>query len=542
MVPDPDETAFEVLDAYLSRMHAGERPNKQAVLDAHPELAGVLECLEALDILVPLPANAATLPPSDVNPDASLIGEKTLGDLGKYEILCELGRGGMGVVYKARQKDLGRLVALKMILASQLASADVIDRFHDEARAAAAVQHPNITALYDAGQLLGQPFIAIQFIDGPSLAQRLAQGPIPPESAARIVAAVARAVHHLHFKGVIHRDLKPSNVLLDGQGQPYVTDFGLVKMLAGDSHKTTTGAILGTPSYMAPEQAAGRTLEIGPLTDIYSIGAVLYECLTGRPPFREATPLDTLMQVLESDPVRPREINAAIPRPLEAICLRCLERSPQRRYPTAEAVADNLEKYLKGEEVEGLAAGLVPRLGRWLRREPALVSRLAAFAVCFTLIQVNYFVAGNIELWPHLIVTALLLAWSGVSYLCQKLLNTGRWDEDVPFAWAASDMLVWTVVLIVSGRAPHGPLVVGYACLIAAAGLWFRVRLVWFVTALSLLSYVVVIAVYLMTGGEIDEPHHQMIFAVALIVLGGVVSYQVNRVRALSRYYERRTL
>ena len=258
MAPDPDETVFEVLDAYLAQMHAGQLPSKQEVLDVHPELAGVLDCLDALDRLLPLPANAATMPPSEISTGAPLIGEKTLGDLGKYEILSELGRGGMGVVYKARQKDLGRLVALKMILASQLASEDVVERFHDEARAAAAVQHPNITALYDAGQLLGQPYIAIQYIDGPSLAQRLAQGPIPPEATARIVAAVARAVHHLHSRGVIHRDLKPSNVLLDGQQQPYVTDFGLVKMLAGDSHKTTTGAILGTPSYMAPEQAAGR--------------------------------------------------------------------------------------------------------------------------------------------------------------------------------------------------------------------------------------------------------------------------------------------
>jgi len=404
------------------------------------------------------------------------------------------------------------------------------------------VQHPNITALYDAGQLFGQPYIAMQYIGGPSLAQRLGQGPIPPETTARIVAAVARAVHHLHTKGVIHRDLKPSNVLLDELGLPYVTDFGLVKMLGADSHKTTTGAILGTPSYMAPEQAAGRAAEVGPPTDIYSIGAILYECLTGRPPFRETTPLDTLVQVLEGEPARPREINPAIPRALEAICLRCLEKAPERRYPTAAAVADNLERFLKGEGVEGLAAGLLPRLGRWLRREPALVSRLCALAVCCLLIQINYFVAGNVELRPHLLVTVLLLAWGAVSFIFQKLLNTGRWDEDVPFAWAGADMLAWTLVLLVSGRAPQGPLVAGYACLIAGAGLWFRVRLVWFVTLLSLLSYGVIVAVYLGDGGEIYELHHQLIFAVVLVVLGGVVAYQVNRVRALSRYYERRPL
>jgi eukaryotic-like serine/threonine-protein kinase len=537
----PDETEFAVLNDYLAKLHAGQQPDKQAVLAAHPELVGVLECLEALEKLAP-PLNAPTLPPLDSATGLTASHEKPMGDLGKFELLCEIGRGGMGVVYKARQKDLGRIVALKMILASQLASEDVIERFHDEARAAASVQHPNITALYDAGQLLGQPYIAIQYVEGPSLSQRLMHGTITPEVAARTVSAVARAVHHLHTKGIVHRDLKPSNVLLDDQGQPYVTDFGLVKMLSTESQKTTTGVILGTPSYMAPEQAAGRSAQVGPLTDVYSIGAILYECLTRQPPFREATPLDTVMRVLEGEPLRPRDINPAIPPALEAVCLRCLEKAPERRYPTAAAVADNLDRFLKGEEVEGLANGVGPRLARWLRREPALVSRLAALAVCFALIQINFFVAGDIELAPHLIVTALLLAWGGVSYLCQKILNRGRWDEDVPFAWAACDMVVWTVVLIVSGRAPQGPLVVGYACLIAAAGLWFRVRLVWFVTILSLLSYGVVMAVYLMDGGETTGMHHQLIFAVALIVLGGVVSYQVDRVRALSRYYERRPM
>jgi eukaryotic-like serine/threonine-protein kinase len=535
MQQDPDQAHFPVLDDYLAKLHAGQRPSKEAVLAAHPQLAGALECLEALEKLAP-PLNAPTLPHLGAAIGPASNDEKPLGDLGKFELLRELGRGGMGVVYKARQKDLGRVVALKMILASQLASEEVVERFHDEARAAAAVQHPNITALYDAGQVLGQPYIAIQYIDGPSLAQRLLQGPMQPEAAARTIAAVARAVEHLHSKGIVHRDLKPSNVLLDNQGQPYVTDFGLVKMLSGDSQKTTTGVILGTPSYMAPEQAAGRSARVGPLTDIYSIGAVLYECLTGQPPFREATPLDTVMRVLEGEPVKPRDINPTIPPALEAICLRCLEKAPEHRYPTSDAIADNLERFLKGEEVEGLTAGLVPRLGRWLRREPALASRLGALAVCFTLIQINYFVAGDVELAPHLIVTVLLLAWGSVSYICQKVLNAGRWDEDVPFAWAASDMVVWTVVLIVSGRAPQGPLVVGYACLIAAAGLWFRVRLVWFVTILSLLSYGAVLSVYLLEGGETTGMHHQLIFAVALVVLEGVVSYQVDRVRALSRY------
>jgi serine/threonine-protein kinase len=546
MSPVPDDAAAGVLDAYLSQLQAGQQPSKQSVLADHPELAGLLECLDALEKLAPPPADpdAPTLAVGGGAPAADGSGAPASSwDFGKFELLQELGRGGMGVVYKARQKDLGRIVALKMILASQLASQETIDRFRDEARAAAAVHHPNVISVYEVGQIHGQPYLAMQYIAGPSLANRLRQGPLPPEAAARIVAAVAAGVHHLHTKGFVHRDLKPSNILIDEDGTPYITDFGLVKLLEGDSHKTTSGAILGTPSYMAPEQAAGHVDQVGPLSDEYSLGAILYECLTGRPPFREATPLDTLVQVIEGEPTAPRELNPRIPKALEAICLRCLEKTPERRYPTAAAVADNLERYLNGEPVEGLTPGLWPRLGRWARREPALVSRLAALAVCGTLIQVNYHLPGPpIPLWLHVTVMGLLLLWGAASYAFQKIQNTGRWEEDLPFAWAAADMLLWTFLLVVDNEAPQSPLLVVYACLIAAAGLWFRARLVWFVTILSLLSYAVVVVVFLLRDGEMYGIHRHLIFVVSLVVLGSVVAYQVNRVKALSRYYERRPL
>jgi serine/threonine-protein kinase len=548
--PAADEVAFAILDAYVAQLQTGQRPDPQTVRAAHPQLANVLQCLDALENLAPAKPTTTdpAAPPADdaptmaASPDKAEDATSVTGEFGKFELVQELGRGGMGVVYKARQKDLGRLVALKMILAGQLASEEVIGRFHDEARAAALVQHPHITAVYEAGQLHGQPYIAMQFVAGPSLAQRLHQGPLPPPVAVRIVAAVARAVHHLHSKGIIHRDLKPSNILLDEQGQPYVTDFGLVKLLAGDSHKTSTGVILGTPSYMAPEQAAGRAAEVGAASDVYSLGAILYECLTGRPPFREATPLDTLVQVLEGEPPHPRTLNPKMPQPLVAICLRCLEKSPQRRYATAAMVADNLERFLNGEEVEGPAPGLWPRLARWARREPALVSRLGALAVCFALIQVNYHVAGNVNLSIHVLVVVLMFLWGLAAWVFQKVLNSGRWEEDLPFVWAAADMLLWTVLLIVGADAPETPLLAMYPCLVAASGLWFRVRMVWFTTILSLLSYAVFLWVSVAQGQTITAPHRHFICAVALLVAGCVVAYQVNRVRALSRYYDRRPL
>jgi eukaryotic-like serine/threonine-protein kinase len=544
-----DEEVVTALDAYVARLQAGDRPDKATLLKTHPELAAALDCLDALEHLAPQKSGMPAAPDDD--DPATLHNDqppRTAGttapvrELGKFELLFEVGRGGMGVVFKARQMDLDRIVALKMILGSQLQSQDVIKRFHNEARAAAAVSHPNITAVYEAGELLGQPYMAMQYIDGPSLAGRLRHGLLPPELAARTVAAVARAVEHLHSRGFIHRDLKPSNVLLDPQGQPYVTDFGLVKMLEGNSHKTTTGSILGTPSYMAPEQASGHTAEVGPRSDIYSLGAILYECLTGRPPFLEATPLETLVQVMEGEPPRPRELNPHLPRDLEAICLRCLEKAPERRYATAAAVADNLEHFLNDEPVEGPTAGLWPRLTRWARREPSLVSRLTTLVAIVVLIQVNYHAAGNVELWLHAVVVALLLLWGGVSFFFQKLLNSGRWQEDLPFAWAGADMLLWTVLLLVANDAPQSPLLIGYASLIAGSGLWFRARLVWFVTISSLISYSIVLTVFVMDDGEIHGVHRQLIFVVGLLVIGSVVSYQVNRVRALSRYYERRPL
>jgi serine/threonine-protein kinase len=545
-----DPTAVTVLDAYLAKLQAGEQPDKAALLNAHPELAGAVECMEALDQLAPPrpPAEIAT-----ADPDAT-IGMAPSGasspppivdlDFGKFELISEIGRGGMGVVYKARQKDLNRIVALKMVLASQLASKEVIQRFRNEARAVAGIQHANITTVYEVGEMHGQPYIAIQYIGGLSLGHRLAGGPLQAETAARIVAQVARAVHHLHVNGVIHRDLKPSNILLDEKGQPFVTDFGLVKLITGDSQMTTTGVVLGTPSYMAPEQAAARSSEVGPLSDVYSIGAVLYECLTGRPPFREATHLETLVQVLETEPARPRMSHPSVPRDLEGICLRCLEKAPERRYASAAAVAENLQRYLDGEVVEGQAPGFVRRFARWARREPALVARLVTFGACAVLVQVNYQLASKVEPRVHFEIMGLLVLWCAASFVFQKIQNTGRWAGDLPFAWSGVDILVWTLLLMVYGDGPKTPVLIGYPCLIASAGLWFRVRLVWFTTILSLLSYAGVLVAYVADHGReaLHGPHMDLIFAVGLVALGYVVAYQVQRVKALSRYYEHRPL
>ena len=267
-----------------------------------------------------------------------------------YEVLRELGRGGMGVVYQARHLRLDRVVALKMILAGGHAGEAELARFRTEAEAVARLQHPNIVQIFEVGEHADLPYFSLEFCGGGGLDKKLNGTPLPPRAAAALLEKLARAMQAAHDKGVVHRDLKPANVLLAEGGEPKITDFGLAKKLDADG-QTQTGAVMGTPSYMAPEQAAGKTKELGPACDVYALGAILYECLTGRPPFKGSTMLDTLAQVLADDPVPPRKLQSNAPRDLETICLKCLEKDPARRYGSALALAEDLERWLNGKPV-----------------------------------------------------------------------------------------------------------------------------------------------------------------------------------------------
>jgi eukaryotic-like serine/threonine-protein kinase len=297
-----------------------------------------------------------------------------------YLILGVLGRGGMGVVYKALQPGLKRLVALKMILAGEYAGRREVTRFRSEAETVAQLQHVNIVQIYEVGEDAGRPYFSLEFIDGVSLSKKVNGTPLPPREAAELLLQLAHAVAYAHQKGIIHRDIKPANVLLTADGIPKLTDFGLAKRVQDESGQTRTGTVLGTPSYMPPEQAEGRLHEVGPRSDVYSLGAVLYDMLTGRPPFRGTTVLDTLQMVQKQEPVAPTELQPKVPRDLQTICLTCLHKEPARRYASAAALAEDLRRFLTGEPILARPAGAGERLWRWCRRNPRVAALSAALA------------------------------------------------------------------------------------------------------------------------------------------------------------------
>ncbi len=321
-------------------------------------------------------------------------------NFGDYELIEEIARGGMGVVYKARQTRLNRTVALKMILSGDLAGDDQIQRFQVEAEAAANLQHSGIVPIYEVGQHAGHHYFSMGLIEGSTLSRAVDDGPLGNHAAATIVAKSADAIAYAHERGVIHRDLKPGNILMDEHGDPHVTDFGLAKRTDVDSGLTGTGQVLGTPSYMAPEQAKGETDQVGILADVYSLGGILYFLITGRPPFLAANVLDTLMQVIHQEPVAPRQLNATVDKDLETICLKCLQKEPAQRYESAQAFKDELDLFLNGQPIRARAISSTARAWRWCRRNPvvaSLISLAVVLLIVGTVVSLYFAIKANIQ-------------------------------------------------------------------------------------------------------------------------------------------------
>jgi tetratricopeptide (TPR) repeat protein len=394
---DPALAVEIVYHEILLREELGETFRLDEYLERFPQLTSQLKPLFEVHHALEAensgdtssgPGDSLVTPPETQEPVAGL------PTVPGYEILGRLGRGGMGIVYKARQQDLNRPVALKMILAGSDAEAVDRARFRSEAESQARLQHANIVQIHQVGEAAGRPYLALEYVDGGSLAEKLAGQPQPPRSAAELIETLARAMHSAHERGLIHRDLKPANVLLTADGTPKITDFGLAKRMQAEGGQTKTGDILGTPSYMAPEQAGGPKPAVGPAVDVYALGAILYEMLTGRPPFLGATPVETLLHVRYEDPVPVRRLRPKVPRDLETVCLKCLERQPAQRYATALALADDLRRFTDGRPIMARPLGWWGRGVKWAKRRPAvaaaggvtLVLAVAAWAVSTVLI------------------------------------------------------------------------------------------------------------------------------------------------------------
>jgi serine/threonine-protein kinase len=450
-VPSDDQLAsiFEVLTA---RLRSGQRVTLEQAASEYPDYAaGLRELWTTLLLAEDL---AQILDPVETVFEEPAFPVAVPRRVGDYEVGREIGRGGMGVVFEARQISLNRTVAIKMILRGEFATQAELARFRAEAESAARLEHPNIVSIYEVGEHRGQPYFSMQLVEGTTLARRLADGPLPPREAAEILLPVCRAVAHAHKRGILHRDLKPSNILIDSTRRPLVTDFGLAKrfeqgLSASLAPVTRSGDLVGTPGYMAPEQAAGNRGGVSPATDVYALGAILYAAITGRPPFQAASPVDTLMMVLEQDPAVPRLVNPSADPDLELIALKALQKPADLRYESADALARDLEAYLNHEPISARSSHFTQILSRAFRpthhvavlEHWGMLWMLHATVIFILCVTTNAMQIRGIESrWPYATLWTLGLgAWAAIFWNLRRLAGPVTFVErQIAHVWAAS--------------------------------------------------------------------------------------------------------
>ena len=481
-----DETLALVLGRLTDQAQRGESVDIEAVCDQHPDLAVELRQLWGAVMVAAAAGSSHQVVDPEYDPADGVTSPLELPCVfGEYELLEEIGRGGMGVVYRARQTRLRRDVAVKMILRGQLASAVDRERFRTEAEFAARLSHPGIVPVYDVGEVDGQPYFSMQLVVGSTLAERLKAGPVPDRDAAQLVAKMSIAIHYAHRQGVLHRDLKPSNILIDENGEPHVSDFGLAKLVSGPVSLTRSGAVLGTPAYMAPEQATTNASAVGPFSDVYSLGTILYHMLTGRPTFEAASPLDILLMLREQDVVPPRLINTEISRDLEMIVLRCLQKPTDLRYETARALAQDLEAFLADEPISARGGRFVQVLARLFREtHHATVLEnwgvlwmwhsLVLFTICALTNALHW--AASHQRWYYIVLwTFGLGAWAAVFWWLRRRMGPVTFVErQIAHVWAAS-MVATTLLFFVEMMLDLPPLSLS-AVLALIAGMVFIVK------------------------------------------------------------------
>jgi eukaryotic-like serine/threonine-protein kinase len=458
MESEPDQPATEhemrlaeLITDLTDRLQRGEAVDLQQVVKAHPDLRDDLMAVWGTVLVTNAVGSheaSQVRSGSQANGDAGVWKMPLPCILGDYELLEEIGRGGMGVVYRARQLSLGREVAIKMILRDRLASDLERQRFFAEARATAQLQHPGIVPVYDVGEIDGRPYFAMQYLKGRTLLELINSGSLDERQSVAYLQAVTLAVQFAHESGILHRDIKPSNILIDDAGHARLTDFGLAKQTDTAESLTRTGVVLGTPTYMSPEQASGRMGEIGPASDVYSLGSVLYHALTGRPPFAAKSTMDVLLQVIEQDPPNPRLINPKIDRDLEMIVVRCLQKPPDLRYGSAAALAEDLSAYLRDEPISARSGQFAQIVARWFREthHAPVLENWGLLWMWHSLVLIIACVLTELLVWSGagrvafaLLWTVGLGAWAAVFWAMRRRMGPVTFVErQIAHVWGAS--------------------------------------------------------------------------------------------------------
>lgn len=465
-------------------------------------------------------------------------GLQSTGDLigrslGPYELIEEIDRGGMGVVFKARHAQLERVVALKIIRSGELAGPGELKRFRSEAEAASQLSHPNIIPIYEVGQVGGLVYFTMPYIEGQTLLKRMSDQPLEVDEAVRLVYRLCHAIQYAHRQGILHRDLKPGNVIIDNQGQPVIIDFGLAKFAARDSDLTATGQILGTPAYMAPEQASGRGNKAESSADIYSLGAILYFLLSGQPPFNGPTAFDILLQVMDREPPAPSKLNRKVSRDLDYICSRAMAKKTEKRYASAVELAADLERFLKHEPLELPHYSLSNRLARWWRRSPILVSHVCGIGTAAAITLPAHLAHVSNSRTSYQLI--LLGCWLAACFALQWLVFRARYRDIGCLAWATVDVILSTW-LITNAESPRTLLLIGYPMMIAASALFYRTRFVIYMTLICVIGF---LFLKLFT----DDPSlaridFSAIFVSGLLVIGLTMHSMIQRLRGMSQFYE----
>ena len=464
---------------------------------------------------------------------------------GDYLLVKEIDRGGMGVIFEALDQKLNRRVAIKMIKSGGLASATEVARFHAEANSAASLDHAHIVPVYDSGQIQGLHFFSMALIEGETLSAKIMKGPLDVQEAVMVAKKIASAIAYAHREGVIHRDLKPGNILIDQNNEPRITDFGLAHNPNMNQQLTTDGQILGTPAYMPPEQARGQSVAANPAADVYSIGAILFHCLTAQAPHTADNPLDVLLRVQEVAPLPPHKLNPKVSKPLSDIVLRCLEKKPANRYETATQLERDLDRFLRGETPEAGQVGRIQKIRRTCRRHPLLTAHLGGISTIFA-VSTLFFLSHQ-DLGYYLGHSMIMVLWAALCFPLARGIRNTVWRDQIEAIWGSVDVVAFTLLLHGVDGPAKTTYLIGYPFIIASSGFFGRRRLVLAITAQCITAYLLLCFLHtedLIPIGDPERPnlnrriHQPLFYCCGLFLIGMVIRAQVKRLRSMSQYFE----